>query len=103
MTGKTLILRGVSTVDTLEILARGSCPSSRGAQRLARDDCARPLDMTLLPSSTIPMMHWIEEHRDGLVVFRPEDTPSSTVVAFSGRGHAPETEPTPTPFLARRV
>ena len=40
--------------------------------------------------------------RDGIRVMRPVDVPPRTIVAFSGRGHAPEGEATPTPFLARR-
>jgi YfiH family protein len=46
---------------------------------------------------------WLDETRDGIRVFRPSSTPDGLVVAFSGRGHAPEGEPTPTPFLARRL
>jgi polyphenol oxidase len=45
---------------------------------------------------------WIEEERDGIRIFRPDDPPPRTIVAFSGRGHAPEGEATPTAFLARR-
>jgi YfiH family protein len=37
-----------------------------------------------------------------MVAFRPTRTPSGLLVAFSGRGAAPETEPSPTSFLARR-
>ena len=50
----------------------------------------------------MPSMHWIEEVRDGVTVFRPSETPDGLVVAFSGRGHAPEGEATPTAFLSRR-
>jgi hypothetical protein len=48
-------------------------------------------------------MIWLDETRDGVRVIRPDDAPAGTVVAFSGRGHAPEGEAKPTPFLARRV
>jgi YfiH family protein len=48
-------------------------------------------------------MTWLDEARDGVRVMRPAETPTGLVVAFSGRGHAPEGEPTPTPFLARRL
>ncbi len=47
-------------------------------------------------------MSWIEDIRDGVTVVRPSDAPKGIVIAFSGRGHAPDGEPTPTPFLARR-
>ena len=47
-------------------------------------------------------MHWIEEVRDGVTVFRPARVPDGLVVAFSGRGHAPEGEETPTAYLSRR-
>jgi YfiH family protein len=46
---------------------------------------------------------WTEETRDGLLVIRPAATPEGVTVAFSGRGHAPPGEPTPTPYLARRL
>jgi YfiH family protein len=46
---------------------------------------------------------WIEETRAGVLVMRPADAPKDLVVAFSGRGHAPDDEATPTPFLARRL
>jgi hypothetical protein len=45
---------------------------------------------------------WSETLHDGVTVIRPSDVPAGFVVAFSGRGHAPEGEATPTPFLARR-
>jgi YfiH family protein len=48
-------------------------------------------------------MGWIEEVRGGILVMRPADAPEGLVVAFSGRGHAPEGEAAPTPFLARRL
>jgi len=48
-------------------------------------------------------MTWLDETRGGMRVLRPSSTPEGLVVAFSGRGHAPEGEPTPTPFLARRL
>jgi polyphenol oxidase len=47
-------------------------------------------------------VHWIEDIREGATVVRPSDAPEGLVVAFSGRGHAPHGESTPTPFLARR-
>src|SRR5262245_28306030 len=47
-------------------------------------------------------MYWTEEFRDGLTIFRPSDLPEGLVVAFSGRGHAPEGEATPTAYLSRR-
>jgi YfiH family protein len=48
-------------------------------------------------------VNWIDETRGGVRVIRPDNAPAGTVVAFSGRGHAPEGEATPTPFLARRL
>ncbi len=45
---------------------------------------------------------WLEEIRDGITVFRPQPAPAGLLVAFSGRGIAPETEPSPTSFLAAR-
>ena len=48
-------------------------------------------------------MRWLDETRDGVRVILPGDVPGGTVAAFSGRGHAPEGEATPTPYLARRV
>ncbi|MFY9552140.1 MAG: hypothetical protein WAU32_13390, partial [Thermoanaerobaculia bacterium] len=47
-------------------------------------------------------MHWIEEKNGGVAWFRPEGAPRDLVVAFSDRGHAPEGEPSPTGYLARR-
>ena len=47
-------------------------------------------------------MDWLDETRDGVRVIAPANAPKGTIVAFSGRGHAPEGEATPTPFLARR-
>ncbi len=47
-------------------------------------------------------MTWIEDVRDGVTVMRPSETPEGLVVAFSGRGHAPEGEETPTAWLSRR-
>ena len=47
-------------------------------------------------------MEWTEQIVGDTTVFRPSPTPDSLVVAFSGRGHAPEDEATPTAFLARR-
>ena len=47
-------------------------------------------------------MQWSEEIRDGVTIFRPPDVPHGVVVAFSGRGHAPEGEATPTAYLSRR-
>jgi polyphenol oxidase len=46
---------------------------------------------------------WNEEERDGLLVIRPASAPDGVTVAFSGRGRAPEGEPTPTAYLARRL
>jgi YfiH family protein len=46
---------------------------------------------------------WREELSEDLLVFRPADAPPQTTLAFSGRGHAPDGEPLPTPFLARRL
>ncbi len=51
----------------------------------------------------MPSVDWLDETRDGVRVILPGNVPVGTVVAFSGRGHAPEGEATPTPFLARRV
>jgi hypothetical protein len=48
-------------------------------------------------------MSWIEEERDGVLVMRPPLSPEGVTVAFSGRGRAPEGEPTPTAYLARRL
>ena len=48
-------------------------------------------------------MDWIDETRDGLRVLMPRDARGGAIVAFSGRGHAPEGEATSTPFLARRL
>ena len=47
-------------------------------------------------------MTWIEDVRDGVLVMRPSETPGGLVVAFSGRGHAPDGEETPTAWLSRR-
>jgi YfiH family protein len=44
---------------------------------------------------------WIEKVLDGIPVFRPTDTPPGLLVAFSGRGSAPEGERSPTGYLAR--
>lgn len=51
----------------------------------------------------MPTVRWLEEQVDSIAVFQPDDAPAGLVVAFSGRGHAPEGEATPTPFLARRL
>jgi YfiH family protein len=48
-------------------------------------------------------MSWIEGAHDGLLVIRPAASPPGVTIAFSGRGHAPEGEATPTAFLARRL
>ncbi len=48
-------------------------------------------------------MSWIEEERGGVLVMRPERSPFGVTVAFSGRGRAPEGEPSPTAYLARRL
>jgi YfiH family protein len=47
-------------------------------------------------------MHWLEDVRDGVTLIRPSDVPEGLVVGFSGRGHAPEGEETPTAYLSRR-
>ncbi|HTR04739.1 MAG TPA: peptidoglycan editing factor PgeF [Thermoanaerobaculia bacterium] len=47
-------------------------------------------------------MTWLDETRDGVRVMRPAPTTGRLVVAFSGRGHAPDGEAQPTPYLARR-
>ena len=48
------------------------------------------------------VVQWTETLRDVVTVIRPSDVPAGFVVAFSGRGHAPDGEATPTPFLARQ-
>jgi YfiH family protein len=48
-------------------------------------------------------MDWMDETIDGVRVMRPSESPAGFVVAFSGRGHAPAGEKTPTPYLARRL
>jgi YfiH family protein len=48
-------------------------------------------------------MDWLDETREGVRVFIPGDVPLGVAVGFSGRGHAPDGEPTPTVFLARRL
>ncbi len=48
-------------------------------------------------------MDWTDETRDGVRVMRPSSAVPGLVIAFSGRGHAPDGAPTPTPFLARRL
>jgi len=65
----------------------------------AMDDGNRFLEDGAL---TIVAMGWLEESRDGIDIFRPDDTPRGVVAAFSGRGHAPDGDPAPTAFLARR-
>ena len=45
---------------------------------------------------------WREEIVGGVTVFRPEPAPPGLVVAFSGRGWAPQHESSPTSFLAAR-
>jgi polyphenol oxidase len=47
-------------------------------------------------------VHWSDDVVDAVTVIRPSNAPEGVVAAFSGRGHAPEGEATPTPFLARR-
>lgn len=71
-----------------EILARG------GSGRLSALSCRLPYNASV---------NWIDEQRGGVRVLRPDNAPSGTVIAFSGRGQAPEGEQTPTPFLARRL
>src|SRR5262249_20800363 len=61
---------------------------------------------TLRPSPPAPTMRtvtWKEEERGGLLVIRPAAPPDGVTVVFSGRGRAPEDEPTPTAYLARRL
>src|SRR5437763_4997860 len=48
-------------------------------------------------------MLWLEEQREGVEVFRPDDAPGGVTIAFSGRGHAPEGQAGPTAYLARRL
>jgi YfiH family protein len=48
-------------------------------------------------------VNWTDETRDGVRVLAPANVPRGFVAAFSGRGHAPDGEATPTPFLARRL
>ena len=48
-------------------------------------------------------MAWREDVVDGVRIIRPAESPHGATIAFSGRGHAPEEEPTPTAFLARRL
>ncbi len=45
---------------------------------------------------------WLDQRIGDLAVFRPAAPLERIVVAFSGRGHAPDGEATPTPHLARR-
>lgn len=45
---------------------------------------------------------WLEDSLRGLSVFRPSRIPPDILVAFSGRGIAPEGYDSPTSFLARR-
>jgi len=45
---------------------------------------------------------WIERTAGDITVFEPAPIPSGLKVAFSSRGVAPEGEPSPTAFLARR-
>lgn len=46
---------------------------------------------------------WMETEGDGGWLFAPVSGASGTLVAFSGRGSAPEGTPSPTEFLARRL
>jgi polyphenol oxidase len=46
---------------------------------------------------------WTDETREGIRIFAPASAPPGFVIAFSGRGQAPEAEAAPTPFLARRL
>jgi hypothetical protein len=45
---------------------------------------------------------WAERTRDGVLIFEPAAASAEILVAFSGRGMAPTTVPSPTEFLARR-
>jgi polyphenol oxidase len=56
-----------------------------------------------LSTWTISSVRWIQEKNDGVAWFRPDDAPHDLLVVFSDRGHAPENEPSPTAFLARRL
>lgn len=46
---------------------------------------------------------WLEGIVGDVVTFRPVDAPENLVVAFSGRGVAPEGEPSPTRHLAQQL
>jgi YfiH family protein len=46
---------------------------------------------------------WIEEQHAETLLFRPSPLPSGIVIAVSERGLAPEGDPSPTAFLARRL
>jgi YfiH family protein len=45
---------------------------------------------------------WVEEFAGSRRVFRPEPKPEGLIVAFSGRGVAPDDEASPTSYLARK-
>jgi YfiH family protein len=45
---------------------------------------------------------WLGEDLGEITAFRPRETPEGLLVAFSSRGRAPEGEPEPTAYLARR-
>jgi YfiH family protein len=45
---------------------------------------------------------WVEELLGSRRAFRPDPKPEGVVVAFSGRGVAPDDEPSPTSYLARK-
>jgi YfiH family protein len=46
---------------------------------------------------------WLEEQQADTLLFRPSPLPSGIVIAVSERGLAPEGDPWPTAFLARRL
>jgi hypothetical protein len=47
--------------------------------------------------------NWREETLGDVVTFRPEGAPENLLVAFSGRGVAPDGDPSPTRHLAKRL
>ena len=46
---------------------------------------------------------WIEERRDGTLLFRPSPLPSGIIIAVSARGATSESDPSPTATLARHL
>jgi YfiH family protein len=94
MTGKTSILLGDSTVDT------GVDVSTR--REFARMNTLVITNVSASRARYNRRMNWIEERIEDVEIFRPDDAPDGVTIAFSGRGHAPDGEPAPTAFLARR-